>query len=84
MITEKQARIAYQLEQLEKRQAEMEAAQKAREEYLNSEAYERDIHEHMEDLWEAKAQREGRTYQRKPFVGALAALKERLAALEQK
>ena len=98
MQTDRQARIDYQLEQLEQRKVELEAAQKAQEEYFQSEAYERDVHNRMEDLWEQKAQREGRTYTRKPFIGALeraqqaeqqrqreiAALKERLAILEQK
>ena len=97
-MTEKQARINYQQEQIAKRQAEIDAAQKANEEYMQTEAYEREQHERYEDMWEQKAKREGFAYTRKPFIGALerqqqaeqakqreiAALKERLAALEQK
>ncbi len=97
-MTEREVRITYQQEQLAQRQAELEAAQKANEEYMQTEAYEREQHERYEDMWEAKAKREGFAYTRKPFIGALeraqqaeqakqreiAALKERLAVLENK
>jgi hypothetical protein len=65
-------------------------------EYRQSEAYQREQWEKEQDRWEAKAKREGWSYTRKPFIGALerqkqaelakqreiAELKEKLAKLE--
>lgn len=65
--------------------------------YRQTEAYQREQWERQQDRWARKAKKEGWTYQRKPFVGALerqqqaeqakqreiAELKERLAILEQ-
>lgn len=64
--------------------------------YRQSEEYKRKQWEADQDRWEAKARREGWSYTRKPFIGALerqqqaelakqreiAELKERLAKLE--
>lgn len=64
--------------------------------YRQTDAYQRERWERQQDLFEAKARREGWKYTRKPFVGAIerqqqaeqakqreiAQLKERLAELE--
>ena len=65
--------------------------------YRQTEAYQREQWERQQDQWERKAKKEGWTYKRKPFIGALerqqqaeqakqreiAELKERLAILEK-
>lgn len=80
-----------QQESIAKRQEELEKSQQEYKAYLQSELYERDLWEHQQDLWEKKAKREGRTYQRKPFVSALEkqqqaekAKQEEIAFLEAK
>ena len=60
----------YQLQSLKKRQAEFEERQKEADDYNNSEQAERDAHEHYQDLWEAKARREGWQFKREPFISA--------------
>ena len=64
----RQELIAYQQECLDKRKAELEQAEKERQDYLNSEQYLRDCWEHQQDLWEQKAKKEGWHYTRQPFV----------------
>ncbi|GEM_PF-5717987 len=65
--------------------------------YRKTDAYHREQWERQQDQWERKAKKEGWTYHRKPFIGALerqqqaeqaklreiAELKERLATLEK-
>lgn len=65
--------------------------------YRQTDAYQREQWERQQDQWERKAKKEGWTYKRKPFIGALerqqqaeqakqreiAELKERLATLEK-
>ncbi len=85
-----------QKEAIAQRQAELAQAQEERAAYLESEQHERDAHEHYQDLWAAKAKKEGWTYKREPFVSAadrqrmaeeakqreIAYLKEKLSKLE--
>ncbi len=86
-----------QKESLKRRQEQLTAAQKEYQNYLDSEEFERDQWEKYEDLWEAKAKKEGWTYIRKPFITAeerkrradeakqreIARLREKLAQLEK-
>ena len=83
--------INYQKESLAQRQAELAKGKEEYEAYLQSEQHERDIWEQQQDLWEAKAKKEGWHYTRKPFIGALerqqiaeAEKKRQIAELEEK
>lgn len=62
--------IASQQEAAKQRQEALEARKQEYEEYLQSEQAKRDAHEHYQDLWEAKAKREGWSFKREPFISA--------------
>lgn len=80
-----------QAENLAQRQAELAKGKEEYEAYLQSEQHERDIWEQQQDLWEAKAKKEGWHYTRQPFIGALerkqmaeAEKQRQIAELEEK
>ncbi len=80
-----------QAENIAKRQAELAKGKEEYEAYLQSEQHERDVWEQQQDLWEAKAKREGWNYTRQPFIGALerkqmaeAEKQRQIAELEEK
>ena len=86
---------AAQQERAKEWEQDLKTAQQEQEEFMESEEAKRRAHEHVEDLWEAKAKKEGWNYKRNPFVSALdrqraydekkqeeiAYLKERIKAL---
>lgn len=61
----------HQSESAKKRKEDLEKAQEEQEKYLESEQYKRDVWEAGQDAWERKAKKEGWTYERKPFIGAI-------------
>ncbi len=80
-----------QAENIAKRQAELAKGKEEYEAYLQSGQHERDVWEQQQDLWEAKAKREGWNYTRQPFIGALerkqmaeAEKQRQIAELEEK
>lgn len=61
---------AYQAQQAKEREEQLERLQQENQDYLQSEAYQRESWEKYQDLWEQKAKKEGWHYTRKPFVSA--------------
>lgn len=61
---------AYQAQQTKEREEQLERLQQENQDYLQSEAYQRESWEKYQDLWEQKAKKEGWHYTRKPFVSA--------------
>ena len=61
---------AYQREKAKEFTEELDSQKRAMAEYLDSEAYQRDMWEAQEERWAKKAAREGWTYNKKPFICA--------------